>query len=66
MMLGGTLRAGAGGFARRVGELGQHPDAALLDLEGLGVLGVVDEVAVEEVISARMPSGRPIGGAVRR
>ena len=28
-------------------ELGQHPDAALLDLEGLGVLGVVDEVAVQ-------------------
>ena len=31
----------------RVEELGQHPDAALLDLEGLRVLGVVDEVAVE-------------------
>jgi len=28
-------------------ELGQHPDAALLDLEGLGVLGVVDEVAMQ-------------------
>ena len=36
-----------GGLAGRMEELGQHPDAALLDLEGLRVLGVVDEVAVE-------------------
>jgi hypothetical protein len=31
-----ALRAGAGRLARRMEELGQHPDASLLDLEGLG------------------------------
>ena len=42
-----TLRARAGRLARRVEEVGEHADAALLDLGGLRVLGVVDEVAVE-------------------
>ena len=37
----------------RVEELGQHPDAALLDLEGLRVLGVVDEVPVEVLRRSR-------------
>ena len=45
--LGRALRACAGGLARRVEEVGEHPDAALLDLGGLRVLGVVDEVAVQ-------------------
>ena len=31
----------------RVEEVGEHPDAALLDLGGARVLGVVDEVAVQ-------------------
>jgi hypothetical protein len=30
-----------------VEQIGQHPDAALLDLGGLRVLGVVDEVPVQ-------------------
>jgi hypothetical protein len=32
-----------------VEEVGQHPDAALLELGRHGVLGVIDEVAVEVV-----------------
>jgi hypothetical protein len=31
----------------RVEEVGQHADAALLDLRGLRILGVIDEVAVQ-------------------
>ena len=42
-------------------EVGEHSDAALLDLRGLGVLGVVDEVAVEvlgdEPLSLRLHPG---------
>ena len=45
--LGGALRARAGRLARRVEQVGEHPDAALLDLGRLRVLGVVDEVAVQ-------------------
>ena len=45
--LGGPLRARAGGLAGRVEEVGQHPDAPLLDLGRARVLGVVDEVAVQ-------------------
>ena len=42
-----ALRARAGRLARRVVEIGEHPDAALLDLGRLRVLGVVDVVAVQ-------------------
>ena len=42
-----ALRARAGRLARRVEEVGEHPDAALLDLRRLRVLGVVDVVAVQ-------------------
>ncbi len=42
--LGGSLRARAGRLSGRVEEVGEHPDAALLDLRRLRVLGVVDEV----------------------
>ena len=45
--LRGALGARAGRLARRVEEVGEHADAALLDLRRLRVLGVVDEVAVE-------------------
>jgi hypothetical protein len=45
-----------------VEELGQHPDAALLDLEGLRVLGVVDEVAVEVVVDHPSRLGLHPGG----
>ena len=45
--LGGPLRARARGLAGRVEEVGQHPDAALLDLGRARILGVVDEVAVQ-------------------
>ena len=48
--LGGPLGARAGGLAGRVEEVGEHPDAALLDLGGARVLGVVDEVAVQAVV----------------
>ena len=42
-----ALRARAGRLAGRVEEVGEHPDAALLDLRRLRVLGVVDVVAVQ-------------------
>ena len=45
--LRGALGAGAGGLAGGVEEVGEHADAALLDLGRDRVLGVVDEVAVE-------------------
>ncbi len=46
--LGRALGPAAGRLARRrVEQVGQHPHAALLDLGGDRVLGVVDEVAVE-------------------
>jgi hypothetical protein len=41
-----ALRPGAAHVAGNVEEVAEHPDAALLDLRGPGVLGVVDEVAV--------------------
>ena len=44
-----ALRARAGRLAGRVVEVGEHPDAALLDLRRLRVLGVVDVVAVQVV-----------------
>src|SRR4029453_5193594 len=45
--LGGALGSRADRLAGRMEEVGEHADAALLDLRSLGVLGVVDEVAVE-------------------
>ena len=45
--LGGALGARAGRLARRVEQVREHADAALLDLRRLRILGVVDEVAVE-------------------
>ena len=63
-----ALRARPRGLAGRMEELGQHPDAALLDLEGLGVLGVVDEVAMEVVVDhpprLRLHPGGDEGGQV--
>ena len=44
-----ALRTGARRLAGGVEEIREHPDAALLDLRGARVLGVVDEVAVEAV-----------------
>ena len=44
--LRGALGAGAGRLAGGVEEVGEHADAALLDLGRARVLGVVDEVAV--------------------
>ena len=42
-----SLGPRSGRLAWRVEEVGEHPDAALLDLRRLRVLGVVDEVPVE-------------------
>jgi hypothetical protein len=42
-----SLRACAGGLAGSVEEVGEHANAALLDLRGLRILGVIDEVAVQ-------------------
>ena len=42
-----ALRPRARRLARGVEEAREHPDAALLDLRGLRVLGVIDEVAVQ-------------------
>jgi hypothetical protein len=44
-----ALCPGAGRLPGRVEQVGQHADAALLDLGRLRVLGVVDEVAVQVV-----------------
>ncbi len=66
--LGGALGAGAGGLARGVEEVGQHPDAPLLDLSGARVLGVVDEVDVEapgdDLLSLGLHEGGDEGGEV--
>ena len=45
--LGRALRARAGRLAGGVEQVGEHPDAALLDLRRLRILGVVDEVPVQ-------------------
>src|SRR5215216_3186537 len=45
--LRGALSPRASGLAGSVEELGKHPDAALLDLGGDRVLGVIDEVPVQ-------------------
>ena len=55
--LRGALGAAAGRLARRVVEVGEHADAALLDLGRDRVLGVVDEVAVQVLATIRCASG---------
>ena len=60
--LGGALGARAGRLAGGVEEVGQHADAALLDLGRLRVLGVVDEVAVEVVGDQPLRLGLHPGG----
>ena len=63
--LGGALRARAGGLAGGVEEVGQHPDAALLDLGRARVLGVVDEVAVQALGDHPLGLGLHPGGHER-
>ena len=63
--LGGALRARPGRLPRRVEQVGQHPDAALLDLRGARVLGVVDEVAVEVLGDDPLRLGLHPGGHER-
>jgi hypothetical protein len=60
--LRGALSAGAGGLSRRVEQLGQHPDAALLDLRRHRILGVVDEVPVQVLVDHRAGLGLHPGG----
>jgi hypothetical protein len=63
-----ALSARAGGLSRCMEELGEHANAALLDLESLGILGVIDEVAVEVLLDHpprfRLHPGRDEGGEV--
>ncbi len=63
--LGGPLRARARGLAGRVEEVGQHPDAALLDLGRARILGVVDEVAVQALGDDPLRLGLHPGGHER-
>ncbi len=60
--LRGALGAGPSRLAGSVEELGQHPDAALLDLERLRVLGVVDEVAMQVLLDQQPRLGLHPGG----
>jgi hypothetical protein len=66
--LRGALGAGAGRLAGSVVEVGEHADAALLDLGRDRVLGVVDEVAVEvlgdDPLRLRLHPGGDEGGQV--
>ena len=66
--LRGALGAAAGRLAGRVEEVGEHPDAALLDLGRDRVLGVVDEVAVQvlgdDPLRLRLHPGGDEGGEV--
>ena len=66
--LGRALGARPGGLARRVEQVGEHPDAALLDLGRARVLGVVDEVAVQvlgdDPLRLRLHPGGDEGGQV--
>ena len=66
--LGRSLGSGAGGLAGRVEQIREHPDAALLDLGGAGILGVVDEVAVQvrgdDLLRLRLHPGRHESGQV--
>jgi hypothetical protein len=60
--LRGPLGASAGRLARRVVEVGEHADAALLDLGRDRVLGVVDEVAVKVFADDPLSLGLHPGG----
>ena len=60
--LRGSLGAGAGRLAGGVVEVGEHADAALLDLGRDRVLGVVDEVAVEVLGDQALRLGLHPGG----
>ena len=42
-------------------EVGEHADATLLDLRRLGILGVVDEVAVQVLLDDRLRLGLHVG-----
>ncbi len=64
--LRGPLRARSGRLARRMEEVGQHPDAALLDLGRARVLRVVDEVAVQALGDDPLRLGLHPGGHERR
>ena len=66
--LGGALAAGAGRLAGGVEEVGEHADAALLDLGRDRILGVIDEVAVvvlgDQPLGLRLHPGGDEGGQV--
>ena len=64
--LGGALGARAGRLAGGVEEVGEHADAALLDLGRLRVLGVVDEVHVQRRGDDPVGLGLHPGGDERR
>ena len=64
--LGGSLRARAGRLSRRVEEVGEHPDAALLDLGRLRILGVIDEVHAQGFSDQLVGLGLHLGGHERR
>ena len=60
--LGRALRTGTGGLPRRVEEVGEYSDAALLDLGGLRILGVIDEVPVQVLGDDSLGLGLHPGG----
>ena len=60
--LRGALGPRADRLAGGVEEVGKHPDAALLDLGGPRVLGVIDEVAVEVLRDDPLRLGLHPGG----
>ena len=66
--LRGALRARARRLPRRVEQVGDHADAALLDLRRLRVLGVIDVVAMEvfgdQALGLRLHPGRHERGEV--
>jgi hypothetical protein len=64
--LRGPLCARAGGLARGMEQVGDHADAALLDLRRLRILRVVDEVAVQVLRDHALRLGLHPGGHERR
>ena len=64
--LGGALGARAGRLSGRVEEVGEHADAALLDLGRLWVLGVVDEVHLQRRVDDPVGLGLHPGRHERR
>ena len=63
--LRGPLRARTRGLTGCVEEVGQHPDAALLDLGRARILGVIDEVAVQALRDDPLSLGLHPGGHER-